>query len=215
MRRQLLLFYSGLLGLCLAGNVFAVPVNFGTYGFGNISNNNVGDALIGEAQLLVDVLADALGDNQVIFQFRNIGPDASSITDVYFDNGTLLGIASIDNGDPGVSFSQHATPGNLPAANMIDPPFETTAGFSADSDAPPQPLGVNPGEMVGITFDLQGGGTVQDILDELADGRIRIGIHVQGFDGGGSESFVHVPEPTTLILVALGATGIIGRRRRQ
>jgi len=178
MRRQQLILCAGLLALCLAGNAIAVPINFGTYGFGNISANNVGDAQIGEAQLFVDVLADTLGDDQVIFQFRNIGPEASSIADVYFDNGILLGIASIDNSDPGVAFSQHASPGNLPSHNSIVPAFQTTAGFGADSDPPVQPKGVNPSEMMGITFDLINGGTVQDVLDELANGEICVGIHV-------------------------------------
>ena len=204
---------AGLWGLCLVGTVTAAPVNLATYGFSNISNNDVADALIGETQLFVDVLAEAVTDNQVIFQFRNSGPEASSITDVYFDNGTLLGIAAVDNSDLGVNFSQHASPGNLPAHNAVDPPFETSAGFSADSDPPAQPMGVNPGESVSITFDLQNGGTAQHVLDELIDGRIRVGIHVQGFDGGGSESFVHVPEPATLTGLALGAVALLRRRR--
>jgi hypothetical protein len=69
--------------------------------------------------------------------------------------------------------------------------------------------------MVGITFDLINGGTVQDVLDELANGEIRVGIHVQGFATGGSESFVHVPEPATCVLVAIGAVGAFRRGHRS
>ena len=57
-------------------------------------------------------------------------------------------------------------------------PFVTTLGFSADSDPPVQSLGVNPGESLGIIFDLQPGGTFADVVGELASGALRIGIHV-------------------------------------
>ena len=124
-----------LLGLfCLA----AVPLQAQvTLSFTGVSDNIAGDVTIGEAQLTV-VVTDA-GSGQVLFTFLNVGPDASSITDVYFDDGSLLGIASIDNSDSGVSFTELARPGNLPSANDASPPFVTTAGFSADSDPPAQP----------------------------------------------------------------------------
>jgi hypothetical protein len=146
----------------------------------------------------------------------NIGPAASSITGIYFDDGTLLGIASIQSGS-GVSFSQGASPGNLPGANNASPAFVTTAGFSADSNPPTQPNGVNPGESLGITFNLQGVQTFDDVLMDLGDGSLRIGVHVQGFAGGGSESFVNapapVPEPGTFVLMATGLVSLLGLHR--
>ncbi len=89
--------------------VFAAPqtAHAVPFSFSNISANIVGDAAIGEAQLTVEV-TDA-GNGQVSFLFDNAGPLASSITDVYFDDGSLLGIASIVN-DPGlVEFTQLAS----------------------------------------------------------------------------------------------------------
>jgi hypothetical protein len=181
------------------------------YGFDCITNTIAGDAAIGEAQLFVDVTEYEYDNGQVLFTFANTGPEASSITDVYFDDGTLLGIASIINVENFVEFSQLATPNNLPGGNNVSPPFEVTAGFSADSDAPVQPMGVNPGESLGIIFDLQEGGTFADVIAELESGELRIGIHVQGFDSGGSESFInHIPEPATLfLLIGLGIFGLI------
>jgi hypothetical protein len=141
---------------------------------------------------------------------------ASSVTDVYFDDGSLLGISSITNG-PGVSFTQDASPPNLPGGNNISPPFQVTAGFLADSDPAVQPNGVNPGEWLKISFSLQSGGTFSDVINELSDGRLRIGIHVQGFSSGGSESFVNVPVPipAAVWLFGSGLLGLAGVARRK
>jgi len=193
-----------------------IPAHALLIGFNSITANNVGDPAIGEAQLYVDVTNP--GGSQVLFIFGNTGPEDSSIADVYFDDGSLLGIASIDNNDPGVAFTQLAKPGNLPSANSADPPFVTTAGFSADSDPPVQPMGVNPGEFLGILFDLQGGQTFADVLSELSDRSLRIGIHVQGFTSGGSESFVNnVPDASIMFLLcpSLIVFGLFSRKKSR
>lgn len=172
----------------------AVPL-----GFYNITGNNPGDAAIGEAQLWVEVMkAGSEEQPQASFTFHNDGPKACSIADVYFDDGNLLGIASIING-PGVSFSQNASPPNLPGWDLLDPDFETTEGFLADSDPPVQPNGVNPGEQLTVVFDLQPGSTFLDVLNALISADLRIGIHVQGYDSEGSESFVNT-EPLCIDL---------------
>jgi hypothetical protein len=191
----------------------AAPAGAVTLGFGCITNSIAGDCAIGVAQMTVDVTDP--GGNQIAFTFKNTGAAASSIADVYWDDGTLLGIASITN-MLGVSFSSPANPANLPGANNASPAFVTTAGFSADSDAPAQPNGVNPGEQLIVTFDLQLGQTFADAIADLTDGDLRIGIHVQGFTTGGSESFVNnpMPEPGTLALLAAGLLGLAAARRR-
>jgi hypothetical protein len=188
----------------------AFAVNFG---FGCITNNAPADCAIAEAQTSVDV-TDA-GGGQVLFTFLNVGLEQSSITDVYFDDGALLGIASLINTVGSVEFATGATPPNLPGANFANPDFQTTAGFSADSDPPVQPMGVNPSETLGILFDLQIGTDFADVLSQLASGELRIGIHVQGFAGGGSESLVNVPEAGTGVLLGLGLIGMVGPRRRN
>jgi len=189
------------------------------YYFKCITDNSAANAAIGEAQLSVDVTAGATAQ-QVRFDFYNIGPDASSITDIYFDDGTLLGIAAVYN-STGVHFTQNmpgntVSPANLPGAHELTPPFEAVADFSADSDAPTQRNGVNPGETVGILFNLQTGGTFDDVISELASRELRIGIKVQGFENGGSEGFVdspRVPLPGAVLLGSVGL-GMAGWRLR-
>lgn len=194
-----------------------------TYSFDCITNNIAADAAIGEAQLFVEV-SDA-GNGQVLFTFMNIGTKASSICDVYFDDGALLGIAGLidvdeGGGDIGVDFSQLATSAELPGGNEISPPFVTTAGFSADSDPAIEHNGVNPGESLGVLFDLVAGKTYSDVLAFLESGDLRIGIHVQGFDddADGSESFVNngiIPAPGAVLLGGIGVCVVGWLKRRR
>lgn len=179
------------------------------------SNNLPGDVAGSIGQFSVEI-AD-LGSNQAAFTFYNLGSFQSSITDVYFDDGVLLGIAYITEG-PGTNFSQGATPRDLPGGNNCTPPFAVSHDFSADSDSQPngrQINGVNnttptPDEYVTIVFDLLVGTTYADLVGQLNSGLVRIGIHVQGYASGGSESFVTGPG-TAIQLDAFNASASRGK----
>ncbi len=185
------------------------------YGFYNITGNSATNAASGEAQLFVEVTDSGAG--KVLFTFTNTGPSAASITDVYFDDagGKLMTLTSISNSF-GVDFEVGASPPNLPGANMVGPSFH--ADFDADSDPPTAPNGVNPGESLGISFDFNNGITFDDVIYNLGQASLRVGIHVQAFGDGGSESFINrmnpVPVPSAFLLGAFGL-GLVGWMRRR
>ena len=201
--------------LLLAGSALASAAHATSLNFDCITLNNDGDCSIGEAQVTVDVLD--IGNDMVRFTFNNSGPEASSIEGVYFDDGALLAIASITNG-PGVDFTAgSASPPDLPGANNINPPFEVTAGFLADSDPPTAPNGVNPGEFLHVDFTLQNGLSYANVITDLATGDLRIGVRVISFDSGGSEAFVNnpVPVPAAVWLFGSGLLGLVSVARRK
>ena len=186
MRRNCLRTAVLLCAVLLLANGEAAAVS---YDFYCITSGVPVPCATGEAQRLVDVTDP--GGNQVLFTFTNSGPDPSSVTDIYFDDGALLDIATIINDPPMVDFAVPAVPTELPDGNTLIPPFQTTSGFSADSIAPPPWLGVDPGEEVGIVFDLIMGRTFDDVMWQLNNEVLRVGLRVQAFAGGESVSFVN------------------------
>jgi hypothetical protein len=192
-----------LVALAAAFVLPAAPAQALTLGFGCITDNLAGDCAIGEAQLSVEITDQ--GGGVVRFHFRNLGTEASVISEVYFDDGSLLALAAVVDG-PGVDFEQDADPPNLPGGETVVPPFQVTEGFLAQSVPSPSMNGAGPGEWVAIDFTLQGGQTFADVLDDLDGGALRIGLHVIAFDSEGSESFVNVPEPA---MALLGLSGFV------
>jgi len=167
----------------------------------------------------IDLSVDVYnGEGVVKFKFYNDSAVDCSITKIFFDDGSLLGIDSIENSS-GTDFDRAVPgPGELPGGNFLDPPFDAIREFNIGADSPPYYNGVNSlvaGEFVLVTFDLTNGGKLSHVLNELVDGTLRIGIHVQGFPDGSSESALNepVPEPATVLLLGIGTLALLRRRR--
>jgi len=197
-----------LVGVLLSAAAFAAQAAL-TYSFGCITFNSGGNCGIGSTQL--DLTVSDGGSGTVNFLFTNTGPLASSITDIYFDwkapelaltEGALTQSA-------GVSFGWGATPTNLPAGNTIA--FSSDLGL--DSNVPTQPSGINPGEWLNIALD----GSFDELVQGLHSSALLVGLHVQGFSNGGSESFVSVAEPSVYAMLLLGLPlfGFAIRRRKR
>lgn len=182
----------------------------GWYSFDRITANSTVDIA---GQLSVDIYEK--GQN-VAFEFVNNGPVASSISEIYFYDGALLDMYSIDDSCSGVDFEDlgaNTNPSSLPGYNP-DPALLVV--LSATEATNPEPAyGIKPGDWLTVVYTLQTGKTYQDLVANLANGEVVVGIHVKSIEqsGGGtaSDSFI-TPEPTTMALMALG--GLLLRKRK-
>jgi hypothetical protein len=178
----------------MATALTASPAQAFRLSLSNISGKSATNALTGQNQLFIDV-TDALGGENaaatsVLFKISNVGTQASSITQINFDNSTVLKSAStITDSGTGVDFSRSTKAMNLAAGNTVN----FNSDFSFKSNGSVSQMGVNPNEWVSILFNLNTGKTLQSVIMDLQKGDLRLGMHVQAFGDGGSEAFVSQP----------------------
>jgi hypothetical protein len=152
-------------------------------GFQGIAPNNLQDAATGQQQLSAEVLS--LQANQAAFTFYNTGLDSAVITQIYFEAGPLADLAGIYE-SAGVSFHEGGNPKSLPGGNNLSPSFNTAFAVSADNPSPHNGVSNSPatgGEWVRLVFDLKQGVTFQDLLQDMANGSLRLVVRQDSFPG--------------------------------
>jgi hypothetical protein len=186
------------------------------YSFSAITANDTNGLAqtTGEQQLYMDVTL--LGAGQSSLVFTNTGPEISFISAIYFDFVPELDltIGAIHDGG-GVNFRMGpAKPENLPGGKGVDDVF--IADLSTHATKPTSSKGINAYESLELIMNYD---AAFDLIDALADKDLKVGLHVQGFAGGYSESFINrndpgvtIPEPGTLSFLIAG--GLILRRLR-
>lgn len=158
------------------------------------------------------------GNGNVSFIFgNNFSSGKSSIASIYFDNSSLFNYSqAIFGNSGGVHFQAGGSPAVLPGGKA--------EGFSADfivSALNPGPkFGINPGETFMLTLALTSGQSFADVVDALAIGELRIGVHALGlgqYPGSFITAFdavspVPEPQPYAMLLGGLACIGLLRKR---
>ena len=164
-----------------AGSVATASVE---YGFTNITTNSgvtTAAAVASQLKMTVVPAADALSEwgvtlsptADVLFVFQNAVGQMSSISEIYFADGTLMGQTGVHNsiGHPDsftLFIDTKIKPEDLPAGGFG---FNATAGFGADAWGNPN-RGVDSAvDAVGISIDLLPTSSFSDLILALSDER--------------------------------------------
>lgn len=140
--------------------------------------------------------------------------DRPTVTQIYWDtNSSFVPTSrSYNSGlsSSSVEYESGGSPGNLPGGNEIG--FSSNFQFSPKNPSPKN--GLDPRETAYFDFI---GVNYAAVIAGLADGSIRLGLHIQevGASGSNSVSFVNqaIPEPSALLMGAIGVLSLMRRRR--
>jgi hypothetical protein len=191
--------------LSIAAPASAVDFN----GFDCISDNDASDCAIGESQLSATIVASGA---DALLTLTMTGPDDGVVEQLFIESALVSGISFDSSGGVGVvAFGSGQIGGTLPGGTMVS--FLEAFNIMANNPAPRNGIGRHnlddTSPQSGDFLLSLTGGNFDDLVAEL-----RIGVHVIGYDGDGSESFVStpLPEPNTLTLIGLGIA-LASRRR--
>jgi hypothetical protein len=155
-----------------------------------------------------------LASDQVLFLFTNDVGIASNISEIYMDDGQIIGISQVLNSLGGFTdfTGETVTPGNLPGGQNVSPPFEAIEIFSADSANGNPSKGINTADdILGIIYDVKV--DFDGVVAALDTGVLRIGLHVRSIGADGeSDGFVNTPPsiPDASSMLLLGSACLIG-----
>lgn len=201
------------------------------FGFTRIEPSNASVDVA--SQLSVKVTDE--GSNQVLFTFEHDAgpggtPNDATIAQIYFDDdasilSSLAGIRDYQYDStlyPEVDFEVGANPSHLPGGDNLVPSFAKPAdrAYGARQQAGGAPKwGVDPGESVGLLFNIDAGSGFSDVIGSITAGALRAGLHVISIaPDGESDAFVStapVPVPGAFLLGSLGLGFAGWLRKRQ
>ena len=140
----------------------------------------------------------------VRFEFHNDSTSEFTINKLYFEDGVLADVSSMDFGD-GTFFELDENTAQLPGGNTLTPSFETA--YSFDSGPPTEDNGIDPGQWSAVIFNTDSETGLEDLLCQIYDGSFRVGVHVSGISSRLSASAINttIPEPATLLLLGIGS----------
>jgi len=157
-----------------------------------------------------------INDDEVLFTFTNDvnAGRPSNISEIYFDDGTIFSQVGILNNMGGTTnFSGGMKPKDLPGGgnnsgnqkkidtSSLTTAFDATAGFGADTGN--ESDGINASnDILGIIIKLQTGLGFSDLQLALANGDLRLGMHVRSINNNFSDSFINNPFTPTFADVA-------------
>ena len=170
--------------------------------------------------------------DSINFKFTNTstGPFASkdgpSFAEIYFESGfgDYLSDPAADSivGDPSatVTFVQDFSPGDPQAKNDIPGvPWNSPSFAAFNASPPPTKDGINPGEMLTITFGLKNNVTVDEVITAISDlqGDTRIALHALACSDTDPKScnLSAVPIPGAIWLLASALIGLVAVGRAK
>jgi hypothetical protein len=154
-------------------------------GFRNITGNESCAGAGRQPRYFLDVVDT--GERRVMFLFSNREQDASSITDIFFNDAELFSISVQikpitdvrENPSPAIpclTTDHHYVP--EPYHDSTSFQFIKSGLIAVDPDT--THCGINRDESLGIVFNLQAGVTLADIICALGNKELNIGIKVRG-----------------------------------
>jgi len=199
-------------------------VNAASFGFAGLNANEVNVA----GQLQLEVTDPGTG---VVFTIKNLNNTGSTnvfIGDIFLDTGGSNLLGSVDSLIEmiGVDYEARGGNGGLPEGNNALPAFVSNTNLDQSPNGGASNA-INRGEELGIRFTLVSGVVFSEVLNALNVGTIRVGLHLQGYASGGSDSYVNIgrllppPGPTvpdsggTLVLLCGGLAAISWLARRR
>jgi hypothetical protein len=152
-----------------------------------------------------------VGMDQALFTFTNNCDNDGILARIFFMENDLMAFNEIQEVPAEKEWALYEKNAMLPGGKPLGFTPHNCFGIFADPARPKN--GLEYGEFISVLFDLTDGVYFDDIIMEIDDQTLGVGIHAQSLPGGGSASFSTVPEPLTLSLLGIGALLIRNKRR--